>query len=278
MRAVPDRLAFFVAALLALGVSAAAVNIPNLFTAGDPIVAEDVNENSAALAMAMPVIASATAETAPLTTGPNTSASIASVDITLPTEGVVHVQATGWVMITDVGGSGRFHFAVTDSDPSPGALSDVPGINRVYLPGRTVGASPEHAPPVHQGRRNAHVPCRRVPRVLRGSGRRRRRHRSDGDVLPERAGTDLGHGLRPPVSASFIFIHLAEDGRVEPAPYRHARQWVPRPPRDASELPARDRDASTAEARRRGSAPSKGTQSRTGFSLVGRVALEPMTR
>jgi hypothetical protein len=53
MIAFPYRLAFFLAALVALGVYAAAVNLPHSFQAGDPIRAGDVNANFATLASAV---------------------------------------------------------------------------------------------------------------------------------------------------------------------------------------------------------------------------------
>lgn len=57
MKHVPFRLMFFVVALVVLGVYAAAVTIPNVFTAGEPILAEEVNENFATLATALDELA-----------------------------------------------------------------------------------------------------------------------------------------------------------------------------------------------------------------------------
>lgn len=56
MKHAPFRLLFFLAALVALGVYAAAVTIPHMFSAGDPIVAEEVNENLATLASAVEAV------------------------------------------------------------------------------------------------------------------------------------------------------------------------------------------------------------------------------
>lgn len=53
MKHAPYRPLFFLAAVLALGLYAAAVTIPHVFTAGEPIVAEEVNENFGALASAV---------------------------------------------------------------------------------------------------------------------------------------------------------------------------------------------------------------------------------
>lgn len=52
MKPAPYRLVFFLVALVVLGVFAAAVTIPNVFTAGDAILAEEVNANFATLAAA----------------------------------------------------------------------------------------------------------------------------------------------------------------------------------------------------------------------------------
>lgn len=52
MKRAPFRVLFFLAALVALGVVAAAVTIPHLFRAGDPILADEVNENLSVLAAA----------------------------------------------------------------------------------------------------------------------------------------------------------------------------------------------------------------------------------
>lgn len=52
MKPAPYRLVFFLVALVVLGVFAAAVTIPNVFTAGDTILAEEVNANFATLAAA----------------------------------------------------------------------------------------------------------------------------------------------------------------------------------------------------------------------------------
>jgi hypothetical protein len=145
----PYRPLFFLAALLALGIFAAAVTIPNVFSAGEIIRAEEVNANFQALKAeveaaqariasleANRVVASASnASFGTLSTGPSTSVNVESVEITLPSDGVVVVQATGWLnLFPGTGGVGDFFFGILDTDLGGGPTGLIPGMN-VFDPG-----------------------------------------------------------------------------------------------------------------------------------------------
>lgn len=100
MRPVPYRPILIVTALLAVGVYAAAITIPNRFSAGDAIVANDVNENFDALETAVSELETtrtgiAVAFDAAATTAPSAPTSVLSVTVTVPAAGVIEVRGEG---------------------------------------------------------------------------------------------------------------------------------------------------------------------------------------
>ena len=129
----PYRLVFFVAALLALGIFAAAIAIPNVFTPGEAIIAEDVNENFAALeamiasleaavsvleTRSQPLIASSASTSVSTVTA--TTRDFLSVTIDVPGPGVVEVRGEATLVTTVFEGAGlsttRMFLATTAGD------------------------------------------------------------------------------------------------------------------------------------------------------------------
>ncbi|MDZ7707123.1 MAG: hypothetical protein U5J97_04365 [Trueperaceae bacterium] len=126
MKQFPYRPLFFLAALLALGMFAAAVTIPNLFTAGDDIIASEVNDNFSALESAVsalevkaqPLIATAYSGVFLGTFA--TTSEFLSVTIDVPAAGVVQVHGTAHMISIHITGTGdstiRMYVADTSAE------------------------------------------------------------------------------------------------------------------------------------------------------------------
>lgn len=109
LRFKPTRAQFIAAAIIAtsMGMSYAAVTIPNSFTDGTPAVAAQVNANFSALANAMPAVKSVnTPHLAAVasTTGEN----IASITVTAPVDGQIVLDASGDIGINQTVAANNF--------------------------------------------------------------------------------------------------------------------------------------------------------------------------
>lgn len=92
----PTRAQLIAAAIIAtsMGLSYAAVTIPNSFTDGTPAVAAQVNANFSALANAMPAVKTVNTPHAAAVTS-TTGENIASITVTAPVDGQIVLDASG---------------------------------------------------------------------------------------------------------------------------------------------------------------------------------------